>query len=538
MKCMGAIDKGYLSILKSLKTRIRLANLKVAIAVNAELLELYWEIGYAISQQQQQEGWGTKVIEKLARDLKMEFPDFKGLSIRNLWYMKKFAEEWPREPILQPVVAELQSADKQLFKFMQPLVAQIPWAHHIVLLNKTKAGDERLFYLKKSIENGWSKSVLSMQIDSQLHLRQGNAITNFEYTLPKPYSDMAQETLKNPYNFDFLGFTDEVQERELEKALMLHIKKFTLELGRGFAYVGNQYNLTLENDEYFLDLLFYNYHLHCFVVFELKAKDFKPEFAGKLNFYINLINEKIKGEKDMPTIGVLLCKTPSETVVKFALQNINAPMGVADYEYTKALPKQLKGGMPTIEELEQELEKELGDFNERANTINSSLQTIKERLKGANQKEVQVVATYPVLKKLYIECLRPLYEEIIMLLSVFEEDFSSTSVGWYANNFNANNIEQLDLLWKDEKGITGLKEIQFYYSLFGFKKSGIKSHNEHLTLKLEIQQTWYAFILINHNDQKNFLKKQYHQLLSEKETQLIIELMMTKIMDRIEVGVS
>jgi len=195
---MGVIDRGYLNILEGLKIKIRSARQKASIAVNTKLLELYWEIGNAISQQQKQEGWGTKVIEKLALDLKLEFPDFKGLSARNLRYMRDFAEAWPREPIWQPLVAKLQPDNNQSFIFLQPLVAKITWAHHIVLLNKTKPGDERLFYLKKSVENGWSKSVLAIQIETQLHLRQGNAITNFEFTLPKPYSDLAQETLKNP----------------------------------------------------------------------------------------------------------------------------------------------------------------------------------------------------------------------------------------------------------------------------------------------------------------------------------------------------
>ena len=248
--------------------------------------------------------------------------------------------------------------------------------------------------------------MLSMQIDSQLHLRQGKAINNFDSTLPKFHSDLARETLKNPYVFDFLGIEDEIQERDLEKALMQHIKMFTLELGRGFAYVGNQYNLTVEDDEYFLDLLFYNYQLHCFVVFELKVSNFRPEYAGKLNFYINIINEKIKGVNDLPTIGVLLCKTPKETVVKYSLQNINAPIGIAEYELTKALPKQLKGGMPTIEELELELEKEIDGLIEKDNPVSLKLKTIKDRLKQKSQNEIQVFSSYPVLKKLYSESLR------------------------------------------------------------------------------------------------------------------------------------
>ena len=211
-------------------------------------------------------------------------------------------------------------------------------------------------------------------------------------------------------------------------------------------------------------------------------------------------------------------------------------MGVAEYEFTKALPKQLKSGMPTIEELEQELEKEIGEFQEKANTVNTRLSTIKERLKGINQEEVQLASTYPVLRKLYMECIRPLYEEIIKQLSVFEEDFSSNSYGWNASNFNANKIDQLDLLWNDEKSIKNVKELQFYYSLFGFKKTG--GYNEHLTLKLEIQDTWYSFTLVNHNDQQPFLKKPYHHPLHKKDVQLIVDLMMTRIMDRIELCIS
>jgi predicted nuclease of restriction endonuclease-like (RecB) superfamily len=534
---MGAIDKGYFSVLESLKKKIRYARQSVAVTVNTELLELYWEIGNTISQQQKREKWGANVVEKLANDLKMEFPDFKGLSARNLWYMKSFAEAWPRIPILQPLVAELQSNDNHGFKFLQPLVAEIPWAHHIVLLNKTNAGKERLFYLKKTIENGWSKSVLTMQIESQLHLRQGKAINNFELTFPKPHSDHARETLKNPYVFDFLGIEEAIQERDLEKALIQQIKKFTLELGRGFAYVGNQYNLTVEDDEYFLDLLFYNYHLHCFVVFELKASAFKPEYAGKLNFYMTVINEKIKGKKDLPTIGVLLCKTPNETVVKYSLQNINAPMGVAEYEFTKALPMQLKGGMPTIEELEQELEKEIGEFNEQVDPVAARLKSIKGRLNNMNQERRFKHSMYPALKRLYIESLKPLFQELIKQLGVFEEDFYLISYGWNAKGYNANDMAALDILWNDEKNMNNVREMEFFYDLWGFRKGEVECYNEHLVLKIIIQDNWYGFALKDYNNHQPFLKKLYHQPLGKKDIQQIADLMMTKIMDRMELHV-
>lgn len=531
---MGVVEKAYLSVLKKLKVQIRHARQKVALTVNTELLELYWEIGNTISRQIHLEGWGTKVIEKLAKDLKMEFPDLKGLSFRNLHYMKTFAEAWPRNSILQPVVAKLQDSDGQSFKFLQPLVAKLPWAHHIVLLNKTKTAEERLFYLKKSIENGWSKSVLAAQIDSQLHLRQGKAITNFEFTLPKPQSDLARETLKNPYIFDFLGFEEDIQERELEKALMQHIKKFTLELGRGFAYVGNQYNLKVEDDEYFLDLLFYNYQLHSFVVFELKVCDFKPEFAGKLNFYISTINEKIKGEKDLPTIGVLLCKTPNETVVKYSLQNINAPMGIAEYEYTKALPKQLKRGMPTIEELEKELEKEVEEFKDHVNPVDARLKTIKERLKRKSENEIQELATYAALTRIYNDGLRPLYQEVIKQLSVFEQDFCRNAIKWYANGFSAGSIEGLDELWGNEKQLMRLKRLTFDYSFYAFKKAGVDCYNQYISLTFERHEYWYAFSLFNYNKNQPFLKKLYHQPLTKIDIQTVIELLMNEIMDRME----
>ncbi|MCX6318642.1 MAG: PDDEXK nuclease domain-containing protein [Bacteroidetes bacterium] len=358
-------EKNYLHTLSELKEKIRRSQHQTLLTVNRELLRVYWEIGKAILSHQHAKGWGANVIERLADDLKAEFPSIKGISVRNLRYMKSFALAWPDFVILQPVVAELQNIDKQPIGKNLSLLEQIPWAHHIIILSKVKTMAERIFYIRETIKNEWSKSILSLQIDNQLYQRQGQAITNFEITLPATQSDLAKETLKNPYLFDFLGIEKEMHEQGLERALISHIKKFMLELGRGFAYVGNQFNLVVEDDEFFLDLLFYNYHLHCFVVFELKAGDFKPEYTGKLNFYINAVDEKMKGEKDAPTIGVLLCKTPNETVIKYALQGIHTPMGIAGYEFTNALPGTLKSEMPTVEELEAELEKETREFEVR-----------------------------------------------------------------------------------------------------------------------------------------------------------------------------
>jgi predicted nuclease of restriction endonuclease-like (RecB) superfamily len=398
-------DKYYYTTLLGLKKKIRQARQKAAVAINKELLSVYWEIGRAIMEQQQQQGWGTKVIERLAMDLKLEFPDMKGLSPRNLRYMKSFATAWPEfsqtdsfqtpvagngatESILQPRVAKFQVNENQSDIILQPLVAKLPWTHHIIILNKLSDRAERLFYIHKAVTGGWNKSVLASEIENKLYFRQGKAITNFDTTLTPQQSDLVKETLKNPYLFDFLGFSEAVQERELERALVQHIKKFMLELGRGFAYVGNQYHLEVGDDEYFLDLLFYNYHLHRFVVFELKVGDFKPEYTGKLNFYINTVNQQIKTPEHQPTIGVLLCKTPNQTVVKYSLEGMANPMGIAEYEFTSMLPGQLTADMPTIEELEQELEKELAlpqtPLQEKKRNLQEVLVTLKQ---GDSKKE-------------------------------------------------------------------------------------------------------------------------------------------------------
>ncbi|TXJ23161.1 MAG: DUF1016 domain-containing protein [Chitinophagaceae bacterium] len=349
-------DNNYILVLQDLKGKIQQARQRAILAVNSELLLAYWEIGNTILIQQKKEGWGTKVISRLIADLKTEFPDMKGLSPRNFKYMRAFAEAYPN--FIQSNKSLSKNNDNQSPIIVQQLVAQLPWSHHLVILERIKASQEREFYIEKAIQNGWSRNVLLHQITSQLHLRQGNAITNFEQSLPSYQSDLAQETLKNPYVFDFLSATDSIRESELENALIQHIKQFMLELGRGFAYVGNQYNIRVEEDEFFLDLLFFNYRLDCFIVLELKVGEFKPEHAGKLNFYINVVDAQIRLPNHKPTIGILLCKNSNQTTVKYALQSIHSPIGVSTYELTNALPSELKTDMPTIEELEKEIEKE------------------------------------------------------------------------------------------------------------------------------------------------------------------------------------
>lgn len=543
MVLKNSIDINYQRWLIELKEKIRSSQLKAVLKVNAEMLALYWEIGKELTERQAQSSWGDKIITQLSKDLLREFPDIKGFSRSNIFNIVKWYRFYsPNTQIVQQPVGVIKNKSKQPIDqiVQQPVglfpafLGQVPWGHHIQIITKVNNTTEAFFYVQQVALNNWSRAVLLHQIESGLYHRKGKAITNFDLTLPKVQSDLARETLKNPYLFGFLGLNDEMQERELEKALMQHIKKFLLELGRGFAYVGNQYNLVVEGDDYFLDLLFYNFHLHRFVVFELKVGEFKPEFAGKLNFYINTVNEQIKGTNDNPTIGVLLCKTPNKTVVEYSLKGIGTPMGVSEYELTKYLPKQLKSEMPTIKELEQELEKETIEFKENLSPVDARLLAIKEKLKRIKTDEIQTPATYEILLKLYKEGLRPLYEEIIKRLSMFEEEFYSKDFNWNAYNFNANKIEQLDELWDDEKTLRGIREVNLSFRLHGFKKAGIENFDEQQTLKFEMNEFWYGFILSNYDNQQPFLKKLYHQQLTKEDQQLIVELLMGKVMDRIE----
>ncbi|MBB5021364.1 PDDEXK nuclease domain-containing protein [Desulfurispira natronophila] len=330
--------EGYSDWLTDLKTRIHHAQQRATLAVNRELVQLYWHIGRDILTRQAEQGWGTKVIDRLAHDLRNAFPDMKGFSPRNLKYMRAFAEAWPDS------------------EFVQEVLAQLPWYHQLALLDKLKTADERLWYAQKAIVNNWSRSMLVIQIESRLLERQGQAITNFERQLPKPQSDLARESIKDPYRFDFLGLTDEAQEREIEFALVQHVTRFLLELGAGFAFVGRQVLLDVGGDEFFIDLLFYHIKLRCYVVIELKAGKFKPEHLGQLGFYLTAVDRQVKSEQDGPTIGLLLCKSKNKVVAEYALADKSQPMGIAEFKLLEDLPEPLQTSLPSIEQIEQELE--------------------------------------------------------------------------------------------------------------------------------------------------------------------------------------
>jgi predicted nuclease of restriction endonuclease-like (RecB) superfamily len=327
----------YQSLLTDLKKRIAEAQVRAGLAVNRELVLLYWSIGRDILAQQQAQGWGAKVIDSLAEDLRRAFPEIKGLSPRNLKYMRAFAEAWPEEAIVQR------------------LVAQIPWGHNVRLLDHVKTADERRWYIEQTVANGWSRNVLVLQIESGLYHRQGKALTNFQRVLPEPQSDLAQQILKDPYNFDFLTLSAEARERDLERALLDHLRQFLIELGVGFAFVGSQYPLEISGQDYRLDLLFYHLRLRAFIVVEVKIGPFRPEYVGKMNFYLSAVDDLLRHASDQPSIGLILCKSKDGIIVEYALRDTAKPMGIAEFRLQERLPERLQGSLPTIEELEAEL---------------------------------------------------------------------------------------------------------------------------------------------------------------------------------------
>lgn len=368
---------GYGDLLNDLKTRIRAAQVKAALAVNRELIELYWHIGKAIVERQEAEGWGKSVVERLAADLQQEFPGLKSFSARNIWYARSFYLAYAGETSkLQQPAAELQESKLQQLvaetsetKLQQPVAeleqgailpqaaGEIPWGHNITLIEKIKDCAERLWYAQQTVQNGWSRAMLVHWIESGLYSRQGKAVTNFEAVLPSPQSDLAQQIIKDPYNFDFLTLAADARERELENGLLDHIRRFLQELGAGFAFVGQQYHLEVDGEDFYIDLLFYHLRLRSYVVVDLKVESFKPEFAGKMNFYLSAVDDQLRHGDDKPSIGLILCKTRSKVIAEYALRRLAAPVGVAQYvtRLVEKLPANLKNSLPSPKDLEAEL---------------------------------------------------------------------------------------------------------------------------------------------------------------------------------------
>ena len=334
---MTPAPEGYSGWLADLKAQIHDAQQRAAQALNLELVVLYWTIGSAILERQNRQGWGAKVVDRLSQDLRSAFPDMQGFSVRNLKYMRAFALGWPD------------------LSFVQQVLHKLPWGHNLVLLDKLPGLQTRKWYAAQAIEHNWSRNVLVMQIETRLLERSGTAVTNFDARLPSPQSDLARESLKDPYRFDFLGLTEEAQERAVENALVTHVTEFLLELGAGFAFVGRQVLLDVAGDEFFIDLLFYHLKLRCYVVIELKGGKFKPEHLGQLGFYLTAMDRQVKSEHDNPTIGLLLCKSKNKVVAEYALGDKTQPMGVAEYQLVASLPVELQTSLPSIEQIEREL---------------------------------------------------------------------------------------------------------------------------------------------------------------------------------------
>lgn len=372
----------YRDWLRDLKQQIKTGQIKAALSVNSQMIMLYWDLGRQIVEKQENAKWGSGFIEQLSKDLREEFPEMKGFSAKNLRYMRVFYKFY--SPIWEQLVPKLenqimkqlvsllpvensekseqlvrktQQPDNEQNTIWQQVVAKlvsIPWGHHILITQKVKDIDQAIFYIDKTIENNWSRAVLEYQIETNLYGRQGKAVTNFNVTLPAPQSDLANEIMKSPYNFDFLCLSEKVKETDLEKSLVQHISHFLPELGIGFAYMGRQFTLKVGGDEYRTDLLFYHTRLKCYVIIELKTKKFEPEFVGKLNFYVTAVNELVKDDHDKPTIGMLLCKDKNNYAVEFSLKDVNNPIGVSTFHYTE-LADEMKAALPSAEKLQNEL---------------------------------------------------------------------------------------------------------------------------------------------------------------------------------------
>jgi len=383
------VPAGFPKLLEEIKARIRLAQTRAMQAVNAELVQVYWDIGRMIDMRQRQEGWGAGVIPRLARELRNELPEIKGFSERNIKSMLAFYRAYPdpsafvQQPVAQmpgkrispPSTARTERTEKgqqAVAQFPDSLLWSIPWGHHVLLMVKVKDLNARLWYMQQTLVGGWSRNVLLTMIQSEAHRRQGAALTNFERLLPPPQSDLARQSLKDPYIFDFLTLEEPFHERELETNLLRHLERFLLELGQGFAFVGRQLHLEVGDSDFYIDLLFYHLKLRSFVVIDLKTGEFKPEYAGKMNFYLSVVDDQLRHESDAPSIGLILCQDRNHIVAEYALRGVSKPIGVSEYELTRALPPRLQSALPTVEEIEAEL-------------------TVSETLQLTDKVEVEVV---------------------------------------------------------------------------------------------------------------------------------------------------
>ena len=381
MKKRSSLTKNvrdYAVLLTEVKSRIRSAQIRATLGANAEMLAMYWDIGRMIEQRQKTEGWGAAVIPRLARDIRNELPEVKGFSERNLKRMVAFFREYSATGLIVPqpaaqlitgpkvpqlaaqiehseILPQVAAKKESILPILQQAAAKLPWFHHVILMEKVKDLPTRCWYMLAVAEQGWGREVMVAMIKNRAHERQGKAVTNFETRLPMPQSDLARQVLKDPYIFDFLTLEEPFHEREMETSLIRHLEKFLIELGQGFAFVGRQFHMDVGDDDFYLDLLFYHLKLRCFVVVDLKKGAFKPEYAGKMNFYCSVVDDRLRHESDNPTIGLILCQDRKKIIAEYALRSVKKPIGVSEYELTRALPARFKSALPAIETIEKEL---------------------------------------------------------------------------------------------------------------------------------------------------------------------------------------
>lgn len=522
---MSTLPISYKQTLIILKDRIRAAQTKAILTANTQLLCIYWEIGKFIVDLEKQKEWGAKVIEQLSRDLKREFSNITGLSTRNLRYMRSFYINWPDFFLIYNnslTVSEL---------ILQQPVAKLPWGHICVLCDRIKTTEERNFYVNKIIENNWSRNMLSNQIESNVFLRQGKLQHNFKKTLSEFQGDLAKEQFKDPYKFDFFQLTIESQERDLEEALIIHIQKFLTELGKGFAFVGRQVHVENGDKDYYIDLLFYHIKLHSYIVLELKSGDFKPEYAGKMNFYLSIIDEEYKLDGDNPSIGLILCKNKNKITAEYALRDVNKPIGIAEYLLKDAIPSNLKSELPSIEDLELELEKSI-EINQKP--YEKQLDKLKILVDSLNHKEVKeskskqsVFHIFETILLKIIEKLSPIFEQEIYPL------FESHMLYRTINNDGAQyyNAQEIEIQFEGNN----IKQVGLTLILKGFKKAGVQVFSTVHELPVFLYDYYYE---VGGNSELSWKNCLYHENWTEEEIQNLSEKWIEQIIEVLSVRIA
>lgn len=546
---MSLLHPDYINILNALKEKIKQARTKAAITVNVGLLKLYWEIGMIVSAQEKTKGWGAKVVVQLSKDLSSEFSDMKGFSQRNLRYMRDFALAYPelgitdtqsilqqaaaKSPsnettlILQGMPAKFQIPDNQYITILQESLAKLSWYHHTTLLDKVKDREIRLFYIQETIQNGWSRDVMVHQIEGGLHQRQGKIASNFKNTIAAEQSELVQQLFKDPYKFEFIYLGKEAKERDLEDALINQLTKFLLELGQHFAFMGRQYKVMVGEREYFFDLLFYHTRLKRYIVIDLKIDEFKPEYKGKMEFYLNLADEHLKQKDDEKSIGLILCKTKDGLVVEYALRDSSKPIGIAEYKINELLPANIRGELPSIEELEAEIEKEMEELKK---PVDKKYDRLKELISGIKQPKVKEKRSPKTSQRVFTKVVLPLRDEIKKALAKISKEFSGNEIMVWTDNQGHRTDAEAQAHVKKHKEFN---EYRIEIRLRGFKPAGTKAFDIWKDLCITTGNYNYA-IGLGRNQQQNILpEKLYHELPDKKEFEKVVEKITESIIDDI-----